>query len=121
MMGAMTSPIDDYIAQHSGRQAELMTELRDLVRALVPDAGEKISYRMPTFTLNGNLVHFAAFTHHVGFFPGAEGVVFAEPYLGTLEYSKGGIRFPLDRPLPVDLVTHVVLRRAEQQRAAGRR
>ncbi len=117
----MTSPIDDHIAQHSGRQRELMVELRDLIRALVPDAEETISYGMPTFRLNGNLVHFAAFAHHVGFYPGADGVVLAEPFLTGLTHSKGAIRFPLDQPLPVELVRHVVTLRAEQQRAKKRR
>lgn len=116
----MASPIDDYIAQHSGRHAELMVELRSLIRTLVPEAGEKLGYGMPTFTLNGNLVHFAAHTHHIGFYPGADGVLFAEPHLDDLKHSKGAIQFPLDRPLPVDLVTHVVRLRADQQRAKKR-
>lgn len=117
----MTSPIDAYIDALDGRARELLVELRDLIRSLVPDAGETISYQMPTFTLNGNLVHMAAFEHHVGFYPAPDGVVFAEPYLAGLKHSKGAIQFPLDQPLPVDLVRHVVLLRAEQQRAKKKR
>ena len=113
----MTGPIDDYVAGFEGRQHELLVELRDLIRALVPDAGEKIAYQLPTFTLNGNLVHFAAFPHHIGFYPGPEGVEIAAPYLGGLKHSKGANQFPLDQPLPVELVRHVVELRAERQRA----
>ncbi len=116
----MTSPIDDYLADYTGRQRALMEQLRDLIRSLVPDAGEKISYRMPTFTLHGNLVHFAAFTHHLGFYPGADGVTHALPLLGGLAHSKGAIQFPWDADLPVDLVTSVVTFRADQQRAKRR-
>ena len=117
----MASVIDEYVEGFDGRRHELLVELRDLVRSLVPEAGETISYRLPTFTLNGNLVHFAAFERHIGFYPGPEGVELAAPYLGDLRHSKGAIQFPLDRPRPVDLVSHVVLARAEQQRARGRR
>lgn len=117
----MAGPVDDYVDSFTGRHHELLVELRDLIRSLVPDAGEKISYRLPTFTLNGNLVHFAAFDHHIGFYPGADGVAFAEPWLGGLKHSLGAIQFPLDQPLPVELVRRVVEFRVEQQRARKKR
>lgn len=113
----MDSPIDTYIAAYDGRNRLLLEELRDLVRDLAPDAGEKIAYGMPTFTLNGNLVHFAAFAHHIGFFPTPDGVEFARPHLGSLRHSKGGIQFPLDDDLPVELIRSVVTFRIAQQRA----
>lgn len=118
----MTSPIDSYIDGFDGRHRELLVELRDLVRSLVPDAGEKISYGMPTFTLGGRiLVHFGAQPRHIGFYPTPEGVLFAEPFLGGLKHSKGAIQFPLDADLPVDLVRRVVGHRVEQVRGEEER
>ncbi|GAA2178968.1 iron chaperone [Brooklawnia cerclae] len=111
--------MDDYIARHEGAKAGLMRELADLVRALVPDAGEKISYGMPTFTLNGYLVAFGAFAKHIGLYPGSEGVAVVADELDRLglKHAKGTVQFPLDHPLPRDLVTRIVEFRVTQQRA----
>lgn len=118
----MVLVIDDYLAGYSGRHRELMTELAALVRELVPEAGEKISWQMPTFTLNGNLVHFAAGKNHLGFYPGPNGVAFVADELDALglKHSKGAIQFKLDEPLPWDLVRRIVEFRVDQQRAKKR-
>ena len=97
--------IDDYLAAVDGPARSLLADLIALVRETAPEAPERIAYRMPTWYLNGNLVHVAAFTRHVSLFPGADGVAAFEGELAGLVHSKGTIQFPLDRPLPVDLTS----------------
>lgn len=111
--------IDDYVAGYAGRHRELMDELLGLIRELVPQAGEKLAWSMPTFTLNGNLVHFAAGKQHIGLYPGGAGVEFAAPELDKmgLKYSKGAIQLPLDQPLPTKLITGIINFRVGQQLA----
>lgn len=117
------STIDDYIDAQGPQQQEKLRELRALVHALVPDVGEKIAYGIPTFTLNGNLVHIGAAAKHVGLYPGADGVAAFESELDEHGYShsKGTVQFPLSEPLPTDLVTRIVTFRVEQQRSRGAR
>lgn len=116
------SVIDDYLADFDGEHRRLMDALRALIESLVPEADQALSWRMPTYKLNGNLVHFAAGKHHVGLYPGSDGVARFVTELDELglKHSKGAIQFPLGAPLPADLVTRIVLFRAEQQRAKGR-
>ncbi len=116
------SVIDDYVAKYTGTHRAQMTELAALIRELVPEGTiEKFSWQMPTFWLNGNLVHFAAGKNHVGFYPGASGVEFAAAELDELglKHSKGAIQFPLDKPLPRDLIRRIVEHRIAQQQARG--
>lgn len=118
------SVIDDYLAEYTGPHREKMDELAALLRDLVPQGTmEKFSWQMPTFWLNGNLVHFAAGKNHVGFYPGASGVEFAAPELDELglKYSKGAIQFRLDAPLPRDLITRIVQHRIAEQAARKRK
>jgi len=89
-------------------------------KALKP-ASERISWRMPTFYLNGNLVQFAAFKDHISLFPGSEGVEAFEDELGDYKHSKGTIQFPYDEPLPVDLIARIVMFRVEQNSNKKRR
>lgn len=109
--------IDEYLAGFSGRQRALMDELAALIRQLVPQAEEKIAYGLPTFTLNGNLVHFGASKNHIGFYPSPAGVeqFAAELDRLGLKRSKGAIQLPLDAPLPRELITRIVRFRVEQQ------
>lgn len=103
--------IDEYITLFPGEVQKKLIELRAAIKAAAPEAGEKISWRMPTFTLKGNLVHFAAYKHHIGFYPGASGIqVFAEKLSGY-ESSKGAVRFPIDKPLPLKLIGDIVKNR----------
>lgn len=116
--------IDDYVAAQPPSHQPHLRELVDLIRHLAPDAGERIAYGMPTWTLAGNLVHVGAARHHVGLYPGADGVAHAARRCDELGlgYSTGTIRLPLDRPIPVDLVTDVVsFRVARQREKASRR
>jgi uncharacterized protein YdhG (YjbR/CyaY superfamily)/L-ascorbate metabolism protein UlaG (beta-lactamase superfamily) len=100
--------IDEYIAQFPAEIRERLVRLRKVIREAAPAATEKISYQMPTFFLNGNLVHFAAFKKHIGFFPSPSAVVAFEEALKEYPCSKGTIQFPYSKPLPYDLVTQIV-------------
>jgi uncharacterized protein YdhG (YjbR/CyaY superfamily) len=76
---------------------------------------------MPTFKLNGNLVHFAAFTHHIGFYPGASGVAHFEKELSAFKHAKGSIQFPLDKPIPYDLVRRIVTFRVSENESKSKK
>jgi uncharacterized protein YdhG (YjbR/CyaY superfamily) len=107
-----SSGVNDYIATHPPKVRAILTRIRRTVRKAVPEATETISYQMPTFTLNGVLVHFAAFTGHIGLYPPVRGdaslLKAAAPYAN----EKGNLRFPFDEPIPYDLITRIVLARA---------
>lgn len=113
--------IDEYIAGYPENTRALLTTLRETIRAAAPDAKEKISYQMPAFALEGNLVYFAGWKNHVGFYPGGSVEPFKEELAGY-EIDKGTIRFGLDRPLPLELIKRIVEFRAAQnrERAAAR-
>ena len=100
--------IDEYLATFSAEIQEKLQEIRTAIRAAAPEATEKISYQMPTFFLHGNLVHFAAFKQHIGFYPAPTGIeAFAEE-LSRYKGAKGSVQFPLDQPMPLDLITRIV-------------
>jgi uncharacterized protein YdhG (YjbR/CyaY superfamily) len=104
---AITS-IDAYIAGFPPDIQERLATIRATIRAAAPDAVERIAYQMPTFALHGNLVHFAAFKNHIGFYPAPSGIeAFAED-LSRYGSSKGAVRLPLDEPLPLDLIRRIV-------------
>jgi uncharacterized protein YdhG (YjbR/CyaY superfamily) len=106
---AIAKTIDEYMAPFPPKIRALLKQMRSAIRAAAPGAGEKISYRMPTFTLNGrNLVHFAAFQHHIGFFPTASGIAAFQREIAKYTWAKGSVQFPLDEPLPLDLVKRIV-------------
>lgn len=109
-----TDTIDQYIADFPGEVQEKLTQMRKLISENAPGASECISYGIPTFKLNGNLVHFAAFKSHLGLYPGAAGVEAFADRLGKYETSKGTIQFPLDKPIPVSLVKDIVKFRVKQ-------
>ena len=99
--------------------------MRKTIRKHAPGAEERISYRIPTFYLDGNLVHFAAFDRHVGFYPGAAGIAAFKEALAPYKSAKGSVQFPHDEPLPLELVAEIVRFRVAQQAsrstARGRR
>ncbi len=96
--------------------------MRSVIQAAAPEATEKISYQMPTFYLNGNLVHFAAFKHHIGFYPTPSGTEHFQKELSAYKTSKGTVQFPLDQPIPFDLVTRLVeFRVAENKQKASKK
>jgi uncharacterized protein YdhG (YjbR/CyaY superfamily) len=100
--------IDAYIATFPEEIQKILQELRAVIQAAAPEAEEKISYQMPTFALKGNLVHFAAFKHHIGFYPAPRGIEAFAQELSIYEGAKGSIRFPIDKPLPLELISRIV-------------
>jgi uncharacterized protein YdhG (YjbR/CyaY superfamily) len=100
--------IDEYIANFPADIQEILQELRATIKAAAPEAEEAISYQMPTFKLKGNLVHFAAYKNHIGFYPVPRGIEAFQEELSAYKGSKGTVQFPLDRPLPLDLISRIV-------------
>ena len=109
--------IDEYIASFPEEVGERLRAIRQVVREEAPEAGETIKYRMPTFTLNGNLVHFAAFQNHIGFYPTPSAMEAFEKELSAYKMGKGSVQFPLDQPLPLSLIRRMVRSRVEENRA----
>jgi uncharacterized protein YdhG (YjbR/CyaY superfamily) len=106
--------IDEYILQFPQEIQEILKTIRKVVRESAPEAQEKISYQMPTFALLGNLVHFAAFKNHIGLYPTPSGIEAFKDELSKYKGAKGSIRFPLDEPIPYELIGRIVkLRVAE--------
>ena len=113
----MSTPITDYILQFPPEVQEKLNQMRDAILEIAPESAEKIAYGIPTFYLNGNLVHFAGYKGHIGFYPGAEGIsTFAEE-LSQFKLSKGTVQFPLDQTLPLELVRRITTYRKEQNLA----
>lgn len=117
-MGSFTS-IEEYIAAFPPEVQAKLAEMRAVIQAAAPEAVEKISYQMPTFYLKGNLVHFAAHQKHIGFYPAPSGIEAFQAELAIYKSSKGAVQFPLDQPLPVELIGRMVrFRVAENLRKA---
>jgi uncharacterized protein YdhG (YjbR/CyaY superfamily) len=106
--------IDEYIATFPEEIRTILQEIRATIKAAAPAAEEKISYQMPTFALKGNLVHFAAFKNHIGFYPTPSGTEAFKEEIARYQGAKGSIRFPLDEPMPLDLITRIVKMRAAE-------
>ena len=113
--------VDDYIAAFPPAVQERLQSMRSIVRAEAPEAVERISYRMPAFFLGRVLVYFAAFGKHIGFYPGADGVAAFQSELAGFKHAKGSVQFPLDQPLPIDLITRMVRFKIQTARLAGGR
>jgi uncharacterized protein YdhG (YjbR/CyaY superfamily) len=114
--------IDDYIAEFSPEVQSILERMRATIRKAAPDAEEKISYRIPTFTLKGNLVHFAAFKNHIGFYPPVRGDAQLRKETSVYANERGNLRFPLDKPMPYTLITKLVKIRVREnlERAAAK-
>jgi uncharacterized protein YdhG (YjbR/CyaY superfamily) len=114
--------IDAYIAGFPKDVQSILQKVRTTIRKAAPEAEEAIKYRMPTFTLKGNLVHFAAFKSHIGFYPTPTGTEKFKRELSVYEGAKGSVRFPLDRPIPFALISRIVKFRVKENlaRAAAR-
>lgn len=115
--------IDEYIAGFPPDVQEILQKVRSTIKRAAPQAEESISYQMPTYKLEGNLVHFAAFKNHIGLYPTPSGTETFRKELSPYETGKGSIRFPLDKPIPYVLITRIVKFRAKEYlgRAAAKR
>jgi len=111
---ASFTSIDEYIATFPPEIQAILQQIRATIKAAAPDATEKISYQMPTFDLKGNLVHFAAFKNHIGFYPTPSGTEAFKHEIARYESGKGSIRFPVDEPMPLDLIDRIVRLRVEE-------
>ncbi|HLO60748.1 MAG TPA: DUF1801 domain-containing protein [Bacteroidales bacterium] len=108
--------VEKYISEFPPQIQNVLNEYRNHIRQLVPDAQETITYGIPTFKLNGrNLVHFGGFKSHTSFFPGASGIEAFKNEFSEYKVSKGTVQFPLDKPLPLDLITRIVKFRIEEE------
>ncbi len=112
--------IDAYIASFPEDVRAVLEKVRATIRKAAPGAEETISYRIPTFTLNGNLVHFAAFKNHIGFYPGPTGIEAFKDELSAYEGAKGSVRFPLDQPIPLGLISKIVKFRVKESLEAAK-
>jgi uncharacterized protein YdhG (YjbR/CyaY superfamily) len=105
---AHLTTIDEYISQCPEDVQPILVKIRAVIKESAPDAVEKISYRMPAFYLKGTLVWFAAFTHHIGFYPTGAGIEAFKEELSAYKFSKGAVQFPLDQPIPYELIRRIV-------------
>lgn len=108
------STVDEYIAMYPEDIQQILEKVRTVIKAAAPDAVEKISWQMPTFYMKENLVHFAPQKTHLGFYPGADGVAAFQDKLGAYKTTKGAIQFPIDRPIPYELITEITKYRVQQ-------
>lgn len=106
--------IDEYINMFPEDVQGILNELRQTIRDAAPEAKETINYQMPTFTLNGNLVHFAAFKNHIGFYPTPTGIEAFKEDLSVYKGAKGSVQFPIDQPLPLSLIRRIVEYRVKE-------
>lgn len=109
--------IDEYIAAFPPEVREILETIRRILREAAPEAQETISYRMPAFKGRGILLYFAAFKRHIGLYPPVRGDAELEATLAPYEGEKGNLRFPLDRPIPYDLIERIARLRVQQDRA----
>jgi uncharacterized protein YdhG (YjbR/CyaY superfamily) len=109
--------IDEYIAGFPPEVQAILQRIRATIHAAAPAAQETFSYQMPTFTLHGNLVHFAAFKQHIGFYPTPSGTERFQEALSRYKGGKGSVQFPLDQPIPYDLIEEIVKFRVAENTA----
>lgn len=114
MSAAQAKDIDEYIANFPKEVREKMEVLRQTIRKAAPDAEETINYAIPTFTLKGNLVHFAAYEKHIGFYPTPSGIQEFKKELSVYKGAKGSVQFPHDKPIPHSLIAKIVKFRAAE-------
>jgi uncharacterized protein YdhG (YjbR/CyaY superfamily) len=106
--------IDEYIGTFPEDVKDILNNIRQTIKDAAPDAEEAIKYQMPTFVLHGNLVHFAAFKHHIGFYPTPSGTETFKKELSPYKTAKGSIQFPIDQPLPMPLIRKIVKFRVKE-------
>ena len=122
-MNTTITTIDEYIATFPASTRALLQQMRTTIAKAAPKAEEAISYGMPTFKLQGNLVHFAGYKNHIGFYPAPSGIVSFAEDLKKYQTSKGAIQFPIDEKLPLALVTKIVKFRVKEnsEKAAAKK
>lgn len=114
-MTSAAKDIDEYIGAFPEAVQYALEEVRVTIRKAAPTAKEKISYAIPTFTLTRNIVHFAGYKNHIGFYPGAEAIATFQKELSNYKSAKGSVQFPLEEPMPLRLITKIVKYRVKQE------
>ena len=112
--GRQFKTMDEYINTFPKDVRTILNELRQAIKEAAPEAEETINYQMPTFTLNGNLVHFGAFKDHIGFYPTPSGIEAFKKELAPYKGAKGSVQFPIDQPLPLPLIRRIVEYRVKE-------
>ena len=112
-----SADVDKFIATYPKDVQEILNKIRETIRESAPGAEETINYGIPTFTLNGNLVHFSAFKTHIGFYPTPSGTEKFKKELSKYEGAKGSVKFLLDKPIPYALITKIVKFRVKENLA----
>ena len=112
--GKKSAEVDAYISSFPKDVQQKLQQVRSAISSVIPEADEAVSYGIPTFKLNGNIVHFAAFKNHIGFYPTPSGIdTFAES-LSRYKHAKGSVQFPLNEALPIELIQRMTRFRAEK-------
>ncbi|PWS32287.1 iron chaperone [Pedobacter paludis] len=106
--------IDEYIAHFPAKTQKILQEVRETIQQAVPNATEVISYKMPAFKQQGILVYFAGYAKHIGFYPTGSGIDAFQHEFGNYKWSKGAVQFPIDKPMPLDLITRITKFKAER-------
>ena len=107
-MNISANSIDQYISIFPQHVQQILHDLRAIISKEAPGATETISYGIPTFTLHGNLVHFAAYKNHIGFYPGRSGIVAFTKELSAYKGATGSVQFPIDKPIPFEIISEIV-------------
>ncbi|MDJ1500189.1 iron chaperone [Xanthocytophaga agilis] len=121
MVTTNATTIDEYIAGFPDNIQQILNQIRATIKEAAPEAQEAIKYAMPTFVLNGNLVHFAAFKNHIGFYPAPVGIEAFKEQLSGYKGAKGSVQFPLDKPMPLKLITDIVKFRVKEALAQAKK
>lgn len=112
--GTAVQNIDEYIAGFPAEVQEILQKVRQAIREAAPGAQETINYQIPTFVLEGNLVHFGGYKKHIGFYPAPSGIEKFKHKLSEYEVAKGSVKFPLEKPIPYDLIKEIVIFRVDE-------
>jgi len=118
--GVSPKNIDEYIANFPVDVQDILNQVRATIKKAAPEAEEGIKYQIPTFILNGNLVHFAAFKNHIGFYPTPSGIEAFKHELSGFKSAKGSVQFPIEKPMPLDLISKIVTFRVAESKAKSK-
>jgi uncharacterized protein YdhG (YjbR/CyaY superfamily) len=106
--------VDEYIESFPKDIQDILRKIRTAIKAAIPDSEEKISYQMPTFYKNGNLVHYAVFKNHIGFYPTPSAIQSFKKEISKYKWAKGSVQFPIEKPMPLKLISRIAKYRAKE-------
>ncbi len=121
MITTKTDSIEAYISGFPKHIQEILEQIRSTIKSVAPDASEAIKYAIPTFILNGNLVHFAGYKNHIGLYPAPSGMEQFEEEIAMYKTGKGTLQFPIDQPMPLDLIARIVKFRVQENEAKAKK